>query len=117
MARLPFATAAPDGEEALVVGRLEPESSGDDACVIAIETSDEISQGRLIDLLMAAGLAPRWLAASRPLDGGAIHLLELEGRLALPNEGELSAALGSAREHVLRIVWLGGYARPLAGGD
>lgn len=114
VARLPFAASMTDGDEALVVGRLEPEPSGDDACVIAVETGDEISQGRLLDVLADAGLAPRWLAAWRPAHGGAVHLLELEGRLRL--EGDPGGALAGGREHVLRVVWLGGYARPLAGG-
>jgi chorismate mutase len=116
VARLPFARTEPEAGDALVVAALEPEPSGDDATLVGIETRrrDDLSRGRLVELLAAAGLGPRWLAATAPAgDAGPIHLVELAGYLG-PGEPRLTAALAAAREHVLRAAWLGGYARPLA---
>ena len=45
----------------------------------------------------------------------AIHLLELEGFVPR-DDPRLAAALAAGSQHVLRCVWLGGYARPLADG-
>jgi chorismate mutase len=113
VARLPFASTGVGGNGALVVSAIEPEPSGEDVSVLAVETRAGFGRAELIELLAAAEPAPRWLAAA-PVDVGPIHLIELAGWLA-PQEGRLADALTPAREHVLRIAWLGGYARPLAG--
>lgn len=112
VARLPFAGDEAEERSALVIGSVEPEPSGDDACLIAIEIGDGISRARLLELLGAWGTVPRWLAAA-PTPAGTWHLLELAGCL-VPPELDLDQAPASAREHILRSVWLGGYARPLA---
>ena len=116
VARLPFGYPEPcqEGAGSFVVGAIEPEPSGDDLSLIVIETVDEVSRGRLVDLL--SGFAPRWLATRRyPGFGGALHLVELDG---FPSSAEagLEEALAGAGEQILRSVWLGSYARPLAGG-
>jgi chorismate mutase len=118
VARLPFANTGtyPEGAGGLVVGAIEPEPSGDDASLVAVQTIEEVSRARLLEPLLAAGMAPRWLASRRLAeDGEALHLLELDGFLAA-RDPRFEQALASAREHVLRCVWLGGYARPLPAG-
>ena len=58
---------------------------------------------------------PRWLATRRYAETGtALHLLELDGFLARARSAACAGPPGPAREHVLRSVWLGSYARPLA---
>lgn len=116
IARLPFSspTLYPEGSAAFVVGPIEPEPSGDDLALLAIETIGEVSRGTLVDLLAAAGREPRWLSTCTDRERGlTVHLVEVDGFLP-PHAPEIGAALRSVREHVLRMVVLGSYARPLA---
>ncbi len=118
-ARLPFvAGAVGEGEEAsaLAVGRLEPEPSGDDLALLAIEAESGVSRGRLRDLLLAVGLEPLWLAAWRPPDPTqTVHLVEV-GSFVTGGDQRITDVLTSARGEVLRIVPVGGYPRPLPPG-
>jgi chorismate mutase len=115
VARLPFVATSAGGGGALVVSAIEPEPSGEDVSVLAVEARAGLGRAELIELLAAAGPAPRWLAAA-PLDrGGPVHLVELMGWLAPREERSADALTAATREHVLRVAWLGGYARPLAG--
>lgn len=119
VARLPFSVAGPQPDEAaaLVVAPIEPEPSGDDLGLAAIETIGEVSRGTLVDLLAAAGLAPRWLATCNDRERGiTVHLVEVAGFLP-PYPAALDAAFAGVREHVLRVLVLGSYARPLTEAD
>jgi chorismate mutase / prephenate dehydratase len=115
-ARLPFVAGRPgNGEEprALALGRLEPEPSGDDLGLLAIEADSGISRARLRDLMAAAGLAPEWQITWRPADPSqAVHLVEV-GSLVCEGDERLVAIQAAAPGEVLRIVALGGYPRPL----
>jgi chorismate mutase len=115
-ARLPFvASAGGDGEEAsaLALGRLEPEPSGEDLALLAIEAETGVSRGRLRDLLLGAGLEPVWLASSRSSDPPqTVHLVEV-GSFIRAGDERVALVLGAARGEVLRIVPVGGYPRPL----
>lgn len=114
--RLPFvAGRAGDGEEprALALGRLEPEPSGDDLGLLAIEADAGLSRARLRGLMTAAGLAPEWQITWRPADPGqATHLVEV-GSLVREGDERLGALQGAVPGEVLRIVVVGGYPRPL----
>jgi chorismate mutase / prephenate dehydratase len=112
--RLPFVAAA-DGEEprALALGRLEPEPSGDDLALLAIEADAGISRVRLRALMAASGLAPEWQITRRSADPGqAVHLVEV-GDLVREGDARLAALQAAASGEVLRIVAVGGYPRPL----
>jgi chorismate mutase len=119
-ARLPFvASGAGDGEDAraLAIGRLEPEPSGDDLALLAIEAESGVSRGRLRDLMEKAGLAPTWLAAWRcPEPPQTVHLVEIATFVDQGDE-RIADLLGAARGEVLRIVPVGGYPRPLPPDD
>ena len=114
--RLPFFSAgAADGEEAqaLAIGRLEPEASGDDLTLLAIEAERDVSRGRLRDLLLRAELTPVWCAVWRsPKEPQTLHMVEVPG-LVLDGDDRIGRTLASARGEILRIVPLGGYPRPL----
>jgi chorismate mutase/prephenate dehydratase len=114
--RLPFAAGrAGDGEEprALALGRLEPEPSGDDLALLAIEADSGISRARLRALMAASGLAPEWQITWRRADPGqAVHLVEV-GDLVCEGDARLAALHAAAPGEVLRIVAVGGYPRPL----
>jgi len=118
-ARLPFVAGSGEGEDAsaLALGRLEPQPSGDDLALLAIEAESGVSRGRLRDLLQGAGLEPVWLAAWRCSDPPqAAHLVET-GSFVGEGDERVAEVLGAARGEVLRIVSVGGYPRPLPPDD
>jgi chorismate mutase / prephenate dehydratase len=118
-ARLPFVAGGGEGEDAsaLALGRLEPEPSGDDLTLLAIEAGTGVSRGRLRDLLQGAGLEPSWLAAWRCSDPPqAVHLVEI-GSFVFQGDERVAEVLNAARGEVLRIVSVGGYPRPLPSDD
>lgn len=114
-ARLPFVVPrSRDGEEthAVAVGQIEPESSGDDASLLAIEGEPGVSRGRLRNLLLNAGLTASWLAVHQSGDAPGLHLVEVD-TLVLDGDERIGAVLAGGRGEILRIVALGGYPRPL----
>jgi chorismate mutase len=119
-ARLPFVTGGVgEGEDAsaLALGRLEPQPSGDDLALLAIEAESGVSRGRLRDLLQGAGLEPSWLAAWRsPEPPQTVHLVETQSFVRAGDE-RVAEVLSAARGEVLRIVPVGGYPRPLPPDD
>jgi chorismate mutase / prephenate dehydratase len=114
--RLPFAAGRQgNGDElrALALGRLEPEPSGDDLGLLAIEADSGISRARLRALLAAAGLEPEWQITWRPADPSqAVHLVEV-GSIVREGDERLVALQAAAPGEVLRTVAVGGYPRPL----
>jgi chorismate mutase / prephenate dehydratase len=118
-ARLPFVPSGPgDGEQssALALGRIEPEPSGDDLALLAIEAEGGVSRARLRELLGKVGLEAVWLAVNRPSSlPHALHLVEVSDFVA-EGDRRLSQVQSAARAEVLRIVPVGGYPRPLAPG-
>jgi chorismate mutase / prephenate dehydratase len=114
--RLPFVAGRPGNEEeprALALGRLEPEASGDDLGLLAIEADSGISRARLRTLMAAADLVPEWQITWRPADPSqAVHLVEV-GSLVCEGDERLAALRAAAPGEVLRIVAVGGYPRPL----
>lgn len=115
-ARLPFvATGGADGDEirALAVGQMDPEASGADLTLLAIEAEPSLSRGRLRDLLLGAGLDPGWASAWRlPSPPQALHLVEVESFVG-DGDGRIAELRKTARGEVLRVVPVGGYPRPL----
>ncbi len=112
--RLPFASrgnARGDGADALVIGRSDPEPSGDDRSLLVIEASAEVSRARLISALLTSGLQVTLFAAA---DGGgavASNLVEIDD-LIEPGDQRLTSALVPLGEKILRVSSLGFYARP-----
>jgi hypothetical protein len=116
-ARLPFVTGPEgDGDEvrALAIGQLDLDASGDDLMLLAIEADPGLSRGRLRELLSAAGLEPGWAAAWRPPSPPqSLHLVEVDG-FVTDGDGRIADLRKAARGEVLRVVPVGGYARPLS---
>jgi chorismate mutase/prephenate dehydratase len=114
-ARLPFVATVGNGDEiaALAVGGLEIEASGDDLTLLAVEAEPGLSRGGLRELMRGAGLSPVWLAVWRPANPPqALHLVEVDG-FADDGDPRIAALRKAARGEVLRVVRVGGYARPL----
>jgi chorismate mutase-like protein len=116
-ARLPFVAGnAADGEElrALAIGQLDLEASGADLTLLALEAEPGLSRARLRELLVEAGLAPDWAAAWRqPSSPQALHLVEVDGFVP-DGDPRIAALRQAARGEILRVLPVGGYARPLS---
>jgi chorismate mutase-like protein len=116
-ARLPFVAGnAADGEElrALAIGQLDLEASGADLTLLALEAEPGLSRARLRELLVGAGLAPDWAAAWRqPSSPQALHLVEVDGFVP-DGDPRIAALRQAARGEILRVLPVGGYARPLS---
>ena len=115
-ARLPFVSSHAEEVRAFAIGQLEIEPSGDDLALLAIEAEPGLSRGRLRDLLVAAELNPGWASAWRPAaPAAALHLIEVDSFVGDGDE-RLAELQKAARGEVLRVVPVGGYARPLSLG-
>jgi chorismate mutase len=123
IARLPFVAAGnARGErpEALAIARQQPEATGDDRTLLAIETTAQISRARLVDLLRQAGLTPG-LHVSTALQGDAearLCLVEVD-RFVAEDDAALKTLVDAARSGIdggaiARAVVIGAYAAPLA---
>lgn len=120
VARLPFMDAA-DGQSdrpaALAIAMMQPERTGDDVSLVAIERQSEISRDRIREDLAAAGLETEWIAAWHDPDETtrSLFLVSIDDFLEAQDP-----RLGAARERlngtVARIVVLGSYARPIGAG-
>lgn len=114
VARLPFWTPRSEGApeaEALVVAALDPDASGDDRTLIALEVDGEGSHARLSTALAAAGLPPRYLLLRRTPGQGTLALVEVDGFLA-SDDARLDR-IDALRPPVI----LGAYAVPLSGAQ
>jgi len=102
---------------ALVVANMAPEASGEDASLLAVTVEQEISRGRLMELMRQAELPAHSIASRRNLDVGAIelHLLEIQGFVPR-GDPRLGRFLDLAKQTVQRAVPLGAYALPIPVG-
>ena len=114
VARLPFLVmpnARARGISAFVLARMEPEDSGDDRSLVAVEAATGLSRNRIAGALAKVGL-PAFASALDQIAGGMHHyLLELPGIIADSDKrlGELGAALELKNGGVAVI---GAYAVP-----
>ncbi|MSO74164.1 MAG: chorismate mutase [Alphaproteobacteria bacterium] len=120
VARLPWVRTPVDGSpglSALAIANAPPEPTGDDLGLVALEILDQTSRNRVRAALAQIGIeltgAVGWQAASdRNLRWNLIELNGFfdDGDVRL---GQFEALLGSA---LRRLVVLGSYPRPPAGG-
>lgn len=114
--RLPFAgsgNARGERPQALAVALMEPEPSGQDRALLAIETKDAISRARLAELLGKTGIAAAVLAVTNVAGGGQLSLVEVDQFLA-PADARLKAIAAATPGQIARIAVIGGYAEPIA---
>jgi chorismate mutase-like protein len=113
IARLPFGAignAAAGFTDALVIAAIEPEASGDDCTLLAVEAGAEFSAAKLTDAFLATGLEVNTIACGAS-DGRAAQLIEV-GTM-LPSGDKRLAGILKAIGAGGRMTWLGVYARPL----
>lgn len=117
IARLPFAVSGavdPDRTDALAIARVDPECTGDDVSLVAIETDGDISRDRMRDALKASGMDASWVGMWQDTadSGRALHLVSIDEYIAR-GEPRLDAFREKAGEAVRRAISIGGYARQL----
>jgi chorismate mutase len=116
VARLPFLTmpnARARGISALVLAPLQPEQSGDDRSLLAIESVAGLSRNRISSALVTVGLPPFSSALDHVAGGVHHYLIEIAGMVVDgdPRLAKLETALELGNGHVATI---GAYAVPVA---
>ena len=117
IARLPFIENEAGRFEnlgALAIARTEPEPTGHDVTLFAIEVNDELSRSTITDGLVAAGLPAAdiatWQDPSAP--DTRLHLIRI-GEYVADDDPRVARATEQLGEALVRVVPLGGYAVPL----
>ncbi len=112
--RLPF-VAMPNsrgrGLDAYVIARLEAEPSGEDRSLIAVETTSEISRGRILDAIRKAGFPAPSNALGADQGGQHADLFEVPTFVGDGDPRLELARVALAAENA-RVVSLGAYAVP-----
>jgi len=116
---LPFIVTERHRDEplALAVAHLEPEPTGDDHALIAVEVTGDISRSRLKQTLEAAGLPPVafWTRPARIQDEPVLHLVDIADFVA-PGDARMGDLTARLDELAPRIRLIGGFATPIAIG-
>lgn len=116
VARLPVlaqeaAAGRTDPLEAFVVACREPEDTGDDRSLVAVETAPDISRDRLRAAFAAANLDLAAMMASHRSDGVWRHLVEVSGYLT--GADPRLADLVQTKDPITHVRVIGGYATQL----
>ena len=114
VARLPFLVmpnARARGIQAFVLARMEPEESGDDRTLVAVEATTGLSRTRIASALAKVGLPAFTSALDQAVAGVHHYLVELPGLIADgdPRLRELGTALELKSG---RVAAIGAYAVP-----
>lgn len=100
----------PEPLEAFVVACRDPEQTGDDRTLVAVETVPDLSRDRLRGLIAAAELNATALIATHRAEDRWLHLVEVAGHLA---GGDLDKLMAGGRDAVRHVRIIGGYPMPL----
>lgn len=116
VARLPVlspeaAAGRTDPLEAFVVACREPEDTGDDRTLVAIETAPDISRDRLRAVFTSANLDLAAMVATHRSEGVWRHLVELSGYVA--GTDPRLAEMVQTKDPVTHVRVIGGYATQL----
>lgn len=97
-----------DAPDALAIGRMTSEETGDDRTALVVETGGDLSRSGLSEILTAASLRPTLLAPSAA--GARLCYAEVEGFVA-PDDMRLQTL--AARDMIERMTVIGSYATPM----
>lgn len=113
VARLPFVELEKDAEgaRALVLAHSDFDRTGDDTALVAISSTESLSDTRVAALAKAAGLEGRRIASAKVENGSASHLYLLAVPHHIEDGDERLQAI--VAEPVTDARLLGGYANPL----
>lgn len=117
VARLPALAAEstpgrPEPLTAFVVACRDPEPTGEDRTLVAVETVPDVSRDRLRSLLATAELNATALIATHRADGRWLHLVEVAGHFA-GGDDRLAKLVSSGRDAIRHVRIIGGYPMPL----
>jgi len=113
VARLPFGATGAEGMQAFVVAPIQPEPTGRDLSLIAIETRGEVSRAGFANAFRAENLEPVFLVSGLASgEGDYLHLLELPTFLSA-DDGRIARVAGTLERELKQIWLLGCYAEPL----
>ena len=108
--KLPFVAAeGGSGQAALAIGRIVPETSGDDRTLVVVETEQALSRAGVTGLAERVGLKGHPIASS--VSGPSFQLLDIEGYIA-DDDGRIEDL--SKLNDVAQATVIGSYAMPLA---
>lgn len=97
-----------DAPDALAIGRMTSEETGDDRTALVVETGGDLSRTGLSEIFTSANLQPTLLAPSAA--GARLCYVEVEGFVA-PDDMRLKMLDG--RDAIERMTIIGGYATPI----
>jgi chorismate mutase-like protein len=105
-----------EGLNALVIGRVPPEPSGDDIGLLVMAEDERMSRARLNEHIAAAGFDGRCVATRNQQDdeSGCLHLIETH-EIIERGDPRLARLADTIALSVDRLVPIGGYAVPIAG--
>ena len=114
-ARIPFIYNSAPGRNTpsgLAFARLNPENSGQDNTLIAIEADANLSHSKLQITMTHANLEASWINIATLQPSIRHHLIELKGFITPANEN-FKTLLTSLGASVLKVSFLGSYAVPI----
>ena len=97
-----------DAPDALAIGRMTSEETGDDRTAMVLETGGDLSRSGLAEILTAASLRPTLLAPSAA--GARLCYAEVEGFVA---SDDMRLQMLAARDTIERMTVIGSYATPM----
>lgn len=97
--------------EAFVIACRDPEETGDDRTLVAVETAPDISRDRLRAAFTAVGMDVTALSATHRFEDAWRHLVEVEGYV--PETDPRLAELVQSRDPIAHARVIGGYASPM----
>ena len=97
-----------DAPDALAIGRMTSEETGDDRTVMVLETGGDLSRSGLVEILTAASLRSTLLAPSAA--GARLCYAEVEGFVA---SDDMRLQMLAGRDTIERMTVIGSYATPM----
>jgi hypothetical protein len=114
VARLPFGprgNARANGADALAIGRIAQQETGQDRTLLAAECGSDISRGRILGILSSLGLVCTFFACCEHA-GGTANLIEIDRFVRISDQCLDDFRVGFGPD-LHRLLPLGGYAVPL----
>lgn len=112
-ARLPFIDGPRKRLQALAIGHVVLESSGDDLTWLVLETREELGRSRLTEWCGQAGLTARVLAGPAPKGAQFYHyLVEIDGCL-MPDDPAIETVKEAGGAVLTGVSHIGTFARPI----
>lgn len=113
--RLPFLRARPGAtqRDAVIVGTLAREPSGEDSTFIVVATDASVSRATLMQRLAETGLAGQWIESHETVPQTArAHLVRVSG-FVTRDDARLEKLVAALRPAVHNVSVVGSYAEPL----